>query len=114
LSIVIGIIIARFLYPFLFTKFSILLFAALAVVVQITHDLIFASLFNSIPRGKSNILDTFKDYAKEFGPVILLADATMMVSTVFLGSLLASMSINTNIVVLIISLYVVPYFLYSI
>lgn len=114
LSIVIGIIVARFLYPLIFSKFSVFLFAALAIVVQVTHDLLFASFFNYIPRGKSDILDTFKDYAKEFGPIILLADATMMVSTVILGSLLASLSANLNMVILIISLYIVPYFLYSI
>ena len=114
LSIMIGIIITRYLYFFVFTKYSLLFFCGLAVVVQLTHDLLFAFLFNSIPRGKSDILDTFKDYAKEFGLVILLADAAMIVSTILIGSALANMSLNANIIVLIVSLYLVPYFLYSI
>jgi hypothetical protein len=114
LSLVIGVIITRFLYSIFFTNFSMVFFLGLVVVVQFTHDLLFAQFFNAIPRGKSEILDTFKDYAKEFGPVILLADATMMVSTVLIGSLFASLSVNTNIIVLIVSLYIMPYLLYSI
>jgi hypothetical protein len=114
LSLVIGVLIARFIYPYLFSTWSVFLFAGLAVLVQLTHDLLFAQLFNAIPRGQSQILDTFKDYAKELGAVILLADAAMIVSTVFIGSFLAGLSMNTNIVILIFFLYLVPYILYSI
>jgi len=114
LSIVIGVLIARFIYPYFFSTWSIVLFAGVAVFVQLIHDLLFAQIFNAIPRGSSAILDTFKDYAKEFGPVILLADALMMISTVFVGSFLSGLSFNTNVVVLILFLYLMPYLLYSI
>lgn len=114
LSIVIGIVIARFVYSFFFTKWSLPLFLILTVAIQVTHDLTFAAFFNMVPKGASAILDTFKEYAAEFGPVILLADATMMVGTVLLGSLLASQSLNTNIIVFLVALYIVPYVLYSI
>jgi len=114
LSITIGVIITRFIYPFIFTKYSLITFIGLAVIVQLIHDLLFAQLFYSIPRGKSEILDTFKDYATEFGPVILLADAAMIISTILIGSFLSTQSINTNIIVLLVILYLVPYFIYSI
>jgi hypothetical protein len=114
LSIIIGVIITRFLYSKIFSKFSIFLFCGLAVIVQVIHDLLFYLLFTSIPRGKSRMLDTFKDYSKEFGPIILLADASMMISTITLSSLFASMNMNTNIILLIVALYIVPYLLYSI
>jgi hypothetical protein len=114
LSIVIGIIIARSVYPIFFSTWSLPLFLMVTVAIQVTHDLTFAALFNAIPRGASDILDTFKDYAAEFGPVILLADAAMMVGTVLLGSLLASQSLNTNIIVFLVALYFIPYVLYSI
>lgn len=113
LSIMIGIIITRFLYPFLFKKFNIILFCCLAVSFQILHDLLFSVMFISIPRGKSNIIDTFKDYANELGFIILLADALMIISSILLGSLLSSLSLNLNIVLLIVLLYIIPYMLYS-
>jgi hypothetical protein len=114
LSIMIGIIIARFFYPYFFGKFSILSFLIFVVIVQWIHDLSFAQLFNTIPVGKSAIIDTFKDYAKEFGIAILFADSAMMIATVLIASLLSSYSLNTNIIVLIIFGYILPYLLYSI
>jgi hypothetical protein len=114
LSIVIGIIIARFLYPYLFKEYSLVLFLLLTCGVQVCHDLIFAFIFNSIPRGKSNILDVFKDYAREVGVTILFADALMMVSTILLASYLETFSQNFMIVLFIVSLYILPYMLYSI
>jgi uncharacterized protein YacL len=114
LSLVIGIIITIFLYKYLFSKFNIFLFAFLAVIVQLTHDLLFATLFYFIPRGKSRILDTFKDYGNEHGYVILIADALMILSTLFISSLLVSLSEKTNVIMFIVLLYLIPYFLYSI
>ena len=114
LSIIIGIIIARFLYPKIFTEYSLIKFLALTVIVQFTHDLLFSKLFYSIKRGNSAMLDVFKDYATEVGPKILMADALMMVSTIILGSYFSTINRNTNIVIFIIMLYISPYLLYSI
>ena len=114
LSIVIGIILARFLYPFFFSEYSLIKFILLTCAVQITHDISFAVMFNIFPRNSSAILDVFKDYAKEVGFTILVADAIMMISTILLGSYLASLNTNSVIIILIISLYILPYLLYSI
>jgi len=114
LILVIGVIIARFLYPFLFSKWSLLKFLGLTIAIQVAHDLLFAALFNAMPRGASAIMDVFKTYATEVGFMILLADAMMIGGTVLLGSLLASQSLNTNMIVFLVALYVIPYVLYSI
>lgn len=114
LSITIGIIIARFLYPFFFNQYSLVAFLVITVAVQFTHDLLFAQLFYAIPRKASAIMDVFQDYAREVGPQILLADAAMMVATVLLASYLALFSMNTQIIVLIVAVYILPYLLYSI
>lgn len=113
LILVIGVIIVRSIYSFVFSKFSIAFFVGLAVVVQLIHDLSFAQLMNAIPRGRSMIMDTFKDYGKEMGGLILIADALMISGTAVIGSLLASSSLNTNIIVLIVAIYLVPYFIFS-
>ncbi len=113
LSIVIGVIIARFIYSNIFKEWSIINFLFLVICIQLLHDLLFAKLFYSIPRYNSPILDTFKDYANENGIWILLADACMMISTVLLSSLISNLETNTNIVIFIILLYTMPYFIYS-
>jgi len=114
LSIAIGVLITRFIYPMIFGKYSLIYFLGLAVIVQLVHDLTFAYFFNRVPRGRSQILDTFKDYAKEMGSVILLADAAMVVTTILLGTLFSQMNQNSNMVLFIVLLYMVPYFLYSV
>jgi hypothetical protein len=70
--------------------------------------------FNMIPRGKSGIVDLFQDYGKEIGVWILVADAVMMVSTIVFGSLFASFSLHTNIILLIVLVYLMPYLLFSV
>ena len=114
LSIVIGIVLARFIYPFLFTKYSLIFFLILICFIQVTHDVLFYLFFKGVPRNKSIILDVFKDYASDVGIKILFADALMMVSTVLLASYLATLSMNSNIIILIVLLYILPYVLYSI
>ena len=114
LSIVIGVILARFVYSALFKNYSIGLFLIITCIIQLTHDLLFAGFFNSVPRYSSAILDVFKDYANEVGPTILLADAAMMISTVLIASIIARWKTNSNIILLVVALYILPYVLYSI
>jgi len=59
LSICCGIIISRAIYPLIFSEYSMLKFLFVALIVQLTHDLLFAKFFYSVKRGKSQILDTF-------------------------------------------------------
>jgi hypothetical protein len=114
LIIFIGIIIARFIYPYIFDTYSLINFIGLVVVVQVIHDIIFYIFVSSVPRGVSKILDVFKDYGKEVGFKAILSDSAMMISSVLIASYLKGQTLNTNIIVLIVSIYFVPYFIYSI
>ena len=114
LIIVIGVIIARFLYYRLFTKYSLFYFIGLAVAIQFIHDVLFYFFFSSFPNGSSRIMDTFKYYAKENGLFVLIADALMVISTILIATYFKNLDVNTNIIILIVSLYMVPYFLYSV
>ncbi len=114
LIIVIGIIMARFAYPYVFgEKFSLINFIGLAVVIQILHDILFYYMFKMVPRGKNMMLDTFKDYANEVGFKAVLSDSLMIISTCLLSSYFVSLSLNANIIILILSVYILPYAIYS-
>jgi len=93
---------------------NIITFLVIVVLVQLSHDNLFALFFNSIPRGVSSVLDIFKDYSKELGAVILLADALMVFFASILASLLSNLDTNTNIIILVVLSYITPYFLYSV
>jgi hypothetical protein len=114
LIIVIGIIMARFAYPYVFGEnFSLIKFIGLAVVIQILHDILFYYMFKLVPRGKNMMLDTFKDYANEVGFKAVLSDSLMIISTCLLSSYFVSLNLNTNIIILILSVYILPYAVYN-
>ena len=105
----IGIIIARFLYKYLFGAFNIWKFTGLAVVIQIIHDILFYLFFKSVPTGYNAMLDFFKDYAVEVGSGAILGDSFMMIIACLLSSYFATYNLNSNIIILIVSVYFVPY-----
>jgi uncharacterized protein YacL len=109
LILVIGIILSRFFYKFFFSSFNIWKFTALAVCIQIIHDILFYLFFKSLPTGYNEMLDFFKEYAKEVGVGAILGDSFMMIIACLLSSHFATRSINTNIIILVISVYFLPY-----
>ena len=113
LIILIGLIITRAIYYYVFDSFSIVKFVILAVIVQIIHDILFYIIFSNIPRGVNKMLDTFKDYANEVSYKAILADSSMMIMSCLIASYLVNKSTNTNIIVLISFLYLLPYLLYN-
>jgi hypothetical protein len=111
LVIVLGIIITRFLYKFIFKKFNILYFVGLALIVQIIHDISFYLIFSSVPPHVNSMLNFFKEYAKEIKHWAIIGDSIMIVTACFISSMLASFSLNTNIILLTFLLYLLPYVL---
>ena len=110
LSLMIGFIIAHFIYPFIFTKYNFFYFLVVVVGVQMTHDLLFGLFINQY-KGKSDILNLFKKYASELSVWILIGDAAMMIITTILQKLLASYN---NLILTIVLLYLSPYFIFSV
>ena len=109
LILVIGIILARFFYKYFFTSFNIWKFTGLAVIIQIIHDVLFYWFFKTVPRGYNYMLDFFKDYASEVGVGAILGDSFMMIIACLLSSYFATYSLNSNLIILIVSLYFFPY-----
>jgi hypothetical protein len=113
LIILIGLIIVRAIYYYIFDTFSIIKFVILAVIVQVIHDVLFYLFFKNVPRGMNRMLDTFKDYANEMSYKAVVADSGMMILASLIASFLAGKSLNTNIIVLVLFVYLLPYFLYN-
>jgi hypothetical protein len=116
LIIVIGVIIARVVYPYIFGSaqpFSLLKFTLLAVGIQVIHDVLFNGIITVIPRGANRMVDTFKLYAKEVGVKAIFSDSAMMVATCLIANYLANKEMNVNIVTFIVALYCVPYLIYT-
>ena len=113
LIILLVLIITRLIYYYVFDSFSILQFIILAVILQVTHDVLFYLFFSNIPRGVNKMIDTFKDYANEASYKAIIADSGMIILSCLIASYLVNKNTNTNIIVLISALYLLPYLLYN-
>ena len=87
-------------------------FAGICVFIQIIFDFLFYILFTIIPKGSNDMLDFFKVYSKEVGASALLGDSFLVIMAVIISALLNQLSYDTNIVFLIMSVYLMPYFIY--
>jgi len=93
-------------------KIGLTAFAGICVFIQIIFDFLFYILFINIPKGSNDMLDFFKVYSKEAGTSALLGDSFLVIMAVIISALLNQTSYDTNIVFLIISIYLIPYFIY--
>jgi hypothetical protein len=111
--ILIVLLITKTSYYYIFEEYSLLKFIIIAVSIQIIHDILFYVLFSNIPRGVNKMIDTFKDYAKEVSYGAIIADSIMIILSCLIAAYLVDKSINTNVIVLVIFLYFLPYLLYN-
>ena len=93
-------------------KIGLTAFAAVCVGIQVIFDFLFYIVFTIIPKGSNHMLDYFKGYAKEVGANALFGDSFLVIMAVIISAVLNQSSYDTNIVGLILSIYLVPYFIY--
>jgi hypothetical protein len=113
LVIVLVLILTRYLYYKIFKEFSIIKFIFLALSLQITHDILFYIMITLIPKGSNRMIDVFKDYANEVSYWAIIADSLMMISASLLAYYFVNLDMNTNIIILIIAIYIIPYMIYK-
>ena len=93
-SLIIGTLLATLLTSNYYLQFVYVVF------IGLIHDTSFALFLNSVNTKSSKVLEFFKSYAKENGKKILLVDALMLVSTLFISNFLYNSFSNANIIFL--------------
>ena len=93
-SLVIGTFLATLLTTNYYLQF------VYVVIIGLIHDTSFALFLNNVNTKGSKILQFFKDYAKEYGKKILLVDAVMLISTLFVSNVLINTFSNSVIIFL--------------
>ena len=116
LIIAIGIALARYAYSYFFMEkegWSIWYFIAVAVLIQIVHDVFFAfAVVKPIPAGHNDMIDVFKAYISG-GPKIIAADAAMVVGSIILASGLKNMDFYVTNMTSLVTAYALTYVLYT-
>lgn len=109
---VLYILLARYVVFITNIKPSLTSFALLSVIIQVIFDFMFYMFFSSIPLGFNHMLDFFKGYAKDVKGGAIIGDSVLVIFAVVLSAFLNLQSFDVNIVMLIISIYLIPYFIF--
>lgn len=111
-TLMVIIIITRFIYKYLFHSWNIILFTLLASVITIIYDIFFYMIFISLPKGYSDIIDFFKKYRRQIGYKGILINVFMIIFVCLTSSYFSTLDNNMNIITLISTLFFIPYLLY--
>lgn len=110
LVIILGILIAQFIVP----SASTLTLAGVSILVQLVHDYLFYILvILGVPKGQNSMIDLFKEYANENAWKILVADSTMIGSTVILADFLRQYSNKVVSFIGLFGVYALTYIIYT-
>jgi len=87
-SITFGIYLSLLLFKYVIPEhiipFNLFYFIISVVVIQLIHDLTFATIVKSYSEKQNNMVDVFKNYIDENDWKILIVDAIMMITSVIL------------------------------
>lgn len=109
--IVIGIIITRYIFTYFKIPFNVTYFILIALGVQLIHDvLLYLLVIVPSTKGTSTVLDIYKDYAKENGAYILLADSAMVLASCLIAMLLKQQDTHVSVSLMILVIYLIPYY----
>ncbi len=113
LILLIGFILTRFFYNKIFSEFNIIKFILLFLVIQTVHDLLFYYLLvKPMPYGKNSMFDIFKEYGNEVGAGSYIGNSAMVIISSLLASLYVNNKANTNIVIIVLCVYLFPYLIH--
>ena len=114
--IAIGIAITRYLYTSFFMEqegWDIMYFIALAVAIQVVHDLAFAfGIVAKIPKGHNSMIDVFKAYI-EGGPKIILVDALMVAGSIGIAAVMKEQDFHYTVSLGLLTSYALSYILFT-
>lgn len=112
--IIIVLIITRYIFSIYNLKFTPEYFIIVSLIVQLIHDiLLYKLVIEPTPKGINKIIDVYKDYAVEGGINILLADSAMVLGSGLIAMYLKNQEFETTTTILVTSLYIIPYLIYT-
>ena len=113
LSILIGIMVTRYIYTGLGLT-NPFYFIAILLLFQLFHDFVFYFLvIRPMPEGHNKMIDVFKEYGDENGVKILGADALMMIFSVLTASLLKYLPDHVTVSTTFLTLYSLCYIVFT-
>jgi uncharacterized protein YacL len=111
--LIVGLLITRWIFTYFNISFTPLKFIAVAVIIQLIHDLLLYQLLIKPHKGNNLVFDLYKSYSKENGAKILVADAGMVIGTCLLAMYFKNQPNYNTTALLILVIYLLPYYAYK-
>jgi hypothetical protein len=112
--IVIGFLIANYIYPFIFGTYSLFPFLGVVVAVQAIHDVLFYFfVIKPFPKGHNQLMDVFKEYAAENGGKIIVGDAGLMLGSAAFMEIYKRLSPINASALAVFTTYCLTYIIYT-
>ena len=119
-TIFLVIILTRYIYSLWKQKtnsygftYSLSIFLAVAIFSQICFDTFMYFIIQSVPVGSNQIIDIFRKYTNEGGKFIFTLDCSFTIFSILFASLFNTFSLNTNIILLISFLNMLPFIVFT-
>lgn len=113
-TIFLVIILTRYIYSLWKLKtYSLAIFLATSVFAQICFDIFMYGVIQSVPVGSNQIIDIFRKYTKEGGVFIFTLDCSFTIFSILFASIFNTFSLNTNIILLISFLNMLPFIVFT-
>ena len=112
-TMMVVIILTRLIYTLIFNEFTIYRFTFLSVVIQLVYDLFYYLIFyHKLPKGLKlfNYLDVNTD---DVSYRTSTESVTSIILASFLSSNFATYTLNSNLILLVVSIYFIPFFIYN-
>jgi len=110
LVIVLGSLMAQYIYTECLSSYSPLLFLLLVVLIQLVHDLLFyVGVIQTVPQGQNGMVDIFKRYASDSSWKILIGDAILILGSTVVAAASLQLSPPLFVFLGLLTVYAVPY-----
>jgi hypothetical protein len=119
-SIFLVIILTRYIYSLWKRQtnsygltYSFGVFLVIAIFAQLCFDTFMYIIIQSIPLGSNQIIDIFRRYTKEGGWFIFTLDCSFTIFSILFASIFNTFTFNTNIIILISFLNMLPFIVFT-
>lgn len=113
ITMMLVLVVTRFFYTIMFNEFTIYKFTVLSVIVQMGYNLLYYLLFYHRMSDVFKIFNYLDVNSEDLTYRTLTESISLIVLASILSSNFATYTLNSNLVLLIVSVYFIPFFIYN-
>jgi hypothetical protein len=107
------LVLTRLFYTLIFNEFTVYRFTLLSVIVQLIYDIFYYLIFYNKLHKTFKVFNYLDINAEDVSYRTSTESVTSIILASFLSSNFATYQLNSNVILLIVSIYFIPFFIYN-